>query len=190
MYDQLLARSGAKCELCNKEMPLVIFEVLPENRDDNKILICESLVSQIDGSEAINPDEWRFLVESIWSENPAVQVLSWRMLQKLKDQSWATDTLDMVYLDEETMSWAKALDTEDSEDETDDLIHVDSIGNTLQDGDSVVLTRTLDVKGSTLSAKMGTVVKNIRLVQSDSSQIEGKVNGQQIVILTKYVRKQ
>jgi protein PhnA len=46
------------------------------------------------------------------------------------------------------------------------------------------------VKGSTLSAKMGTVVKNIRLVEDNTEQIEGKVDGQQIVLLTKYVRKQ
>jgi len=54
----------------------------------------------------------------------------------------------------------------------------------------VVLTRTLDVKGSTMSAKLGTVVRNIRLVEDNPEQIEGKVNGQQIVILTKYLRKQ
>jgi protein PhnA len=36
---------------------------------------------------------------------------------------------------------------------------------------------------------MGTVVRNIRLVEDNPEQIEGKVNGSQIVILTKYVRK-
>jgi protein PhnA len=54
----------------------------------------------------------------------------------------------------------------------------------------VVLTKSLDVKGSTLNAKMGTVVKNIRLVENNTEQIEGKIEGQTIVILTKYVRKQ
>ena len=57
-------------------------------------------------------------------------------------------------------------------------------------GDSVVLIKSLDVKGSTLTAKLGTVVKNIRIVEDNTEQIEGKVEGQQIVILTKYVRKQ
>ena len=60
----------------------------------------------------------------------------------------------------------------------------------LQTGDSVVLIKSLDVKGSTLNAKMGTVVKNIRLVEENTEQIEGKIEGQTIVILTKYVRKQ
>ena len=37
---------------------------------------------------------------------------------------------------------------------------------------------------------MGTVVKNIRIVEDNTEQIEGRIEGQQIVILTKYVRKQ
>ena len=60
----------------------------------------------------------------------------------------------------------------------------------LQSGDTIVLTKSLDVKGTTLNAKMGTVVKNIRLVEDNTEQIEGKIEGQVIVILTKYVRKQ
>ena len=58
------------------------------------------------------------------------------------------------------------------------------------DGDTVVLTKSLDVKGSTLNAKMGTAVRNIRLVPNNTEQIEGRVDGQLIVILTKYVKKQ
>ena len=69
-------------------------------------------------------------------------------------------------------------------------LHKDSNGHVLQNGDSVVLIKSLDVKGSTLTAKLGTVVKNIRIVEDNTEQIEGKVEGQQIVILTKYVRKQ
>jgi protein PhnA len=37
---------------------------------------------------------------------------------------------------------------------------------------------------------MGTVVKKIRIVEENTEQIEGKIEGQVIVILTKYVRKQ
>jgi protein PhnA len=69
-------------------------------------------------------------------------------------------------------------------------LHKDSNGQVLQNGDSVMLTKSLDVKGSTLNAKMGTVVKNIRIVEDNTEQIEGKIEGQLIVILTKYVRKQ
>ena len=66
----------------------------------------------------------------------------------------------------------------------------DSNGHILQNVDGVVLIKSLDVKGSTLNAKLGTVVKNIRLVPDNTAQIEGRVEGQLIVILTQYVRKQ
>ena len=60
----------------------------------------------------------------------------------------------------------------------------------LHNGDTVILTKSLDVKGSTLNAKLGTVVRNIRLVPDNTGQIEGKIEGQTIVVLTKYLRKQ
>ena len=69
-------------------------------------------------------------------------------------------------------------------------LHRDSNGQQLHNGDTVILTKSLDVKGSTLNAKLGTVVKNIRLVPDNTEQIEGKIEGQTIVILTKYLRKQ
>jgi len=115
-------------------------------------------------------------------------VLAWRMLNRLRNESWAADNLDILYLDEETLAWAKAAG--DPDDQSEAVVHKDSNGNVLQNGDSVVLTKTLDVKGSSISAKLGTVVKNIRLVEDNPEQIEGRVEGQLIVILTKYLRKQ
>ncbi|RZK68433.1 MAG: hypothetical protein EOO85_24380, partial [Pedobacter sp.] len=69
-------------------------------------------------------------------------------------------------------------------------ISLDSNNNILENGDTVVIIKTLDVKGSSLSAKLGTVVKNIKLVEDNKEQIEGRIEGQLIVILTKYIRKQ
>jgi protein PhnA len=93
-----------------------------------------------------------------------------------------------MYLEEEKTTWAKA----DGDHESDGTVelHKDCNGQILQDGDTIVLVKSLDVKGSTLNAKMGTVVKNIKLVADNIEQIEGKIEGQLIVILTKYVRKQ
>jgi protein PhnA len=54
----------------------------------------------------------------------------------------------------------------------------------------VNLIKDLDVKGSSLNAKIGTAVRMIRLVHDNTEQIEGKVDGQTIIILTKYVKKQ
>jgi protein PhnA len=110
------------------------------------------------------------------------------MLNRLRNESWAADNLDMLYLDEERLAWAKATGDHESDASVD--LHRDANGNVLQQGDTVVLTKSLDVKGSTLNAKMGTVVKNIRLVEDNTEQIEGRIEGQVIVILTKYVRKQ
>ena len=110
------------------------------------------------------------------------------MLNRLKESSWAAENLDMMYLDDETLAWAKA--TGDHDNDADVQLHKDSNGQVLQTGDTVVLTKSLDVKGSSLSAKLGTIVKNIRLVPDNTEQIEGRIEGQIIVILTKFVRKQ
>ncbi len=45
------------------------------------------------------------------------------------------------------------------------------------------------MNGATFSAKVGTVVRKIRLVEDNAQQIEGNVNDAQIIILTKYVKK-
>src|SRR5690606_1695262 len=188
MDEKLLARSGGKCELCGKETEVVVYNVPPDSQPDNEVVVCQSLLAQIEGREAVNPDDWRFLPDARWSEVPAVQVLAWRMLNRLKSESWAADALDILYLDEETLAWAEAVAGPEEPGEA--LIHKDAFGNVLQNGDSVVLTKTLDVKGSSISAKLGTVVRNIRLVEDNAEQIEGRVEGQLIVILTKYLRKQ
>lgn len=136
----------------------------------------------------MNSNHWRCLTGSMWSEVPGVQVVSWRMLNRLTNEGWAQDNLDMLYLEEETLAWAKA--GADDEDAAVAEFHKDCNGNLILAGDSVVLIKTLDVKGSSLSAKLGTVVKNVRLVEDNTDQIEGRIEGQVIVILTKYVRKQ
>ncbi len=189
LKDQLLARSEGKCELCGSANGLVVYEVPPQNSStaDNSMMICGKCLAQVEKKEDANMAHWTILSTSMWSEVPAVQVVSWRMLNRFKNETWAADNLDMLYLDDDTLDWAKASGDHESEDATD--LHRDSNGNVLQNGDSVKLIKSLDVKGSTLNAKMGTAVKNIRLVADNTEQIEGKIDGQLLVILTKYVRK-
>lgn len=55
-------------------------------------------------------------------------------------------------------------------------VYRDSAGNTLQDGDTVILIKDLKLKGSSKVLKMGTKVKNIRLVDSDHD-IDCKIDG-------------
>lgn len=191
LEEQLLKRSENQCELCGSGETLKLYEVPPQSssNEDNCIIICEKCLAQIDRKEELDSKHWSCLTTSMWSEIPGVQVVSWRMLNRLSNESWAMDNLDMMYLDEERLAWAKAAGGLDN-DTTVAEVHKDSLGAVLQTGDTVVLTKSLDVKGSQLNAKMGTVIKNIRLVDNNTDQIEGKIEGQVIVILTKYVRKQ
>ncbi len=186
----LQQRSNNTCELCAAEAGLKIYEVLPETgaTEEYSILICDTCRSQIEKKAELNAAHWNCLTTSMWSEVPGVQVVSWRMLNRLRDESWAAEQLEMMYLDEERLAWAKA--SGDHENDASVDLHRDCNGQVLQHGDTVVLTKSLDVKGSTLNAKLGTVVKNIRLVEGNTEQIEGKIEGQTIVILTKYLRKQ
>ena len=137
-------------------------------------------------SEGYDSNHWRCLNDSMWSEVPAVKVVAWRMLTKLKGEGWPVDLLDMMYLEEETLEWAKDGFDDGSEEK---IVHKDSNGVALNAGDSVVIIKDLNVKGSSLIAKRGTAVRNITLVHDNPDQIEGKVEGQRIVILTQYVKK-
>lgn len=190
MKQQIEARSGMQCEICGSEEELSIYNVPPDNGPsaDSSIMVCQKCSRQIEKKEELDPAHWAALEQSIWSEVVAVQVVSWRMLNRLRTEAWAADLLEMMYLSDEDLNWAKA--TGDHENDGTVSLHKDCNGAILENGDTVILTKSLDVKGSTLTAKVGTVVKNIRIVQDNVEQIEGKVEGQQIVILTKYLRKQ
>lgn len=182
---ELQARSESKCELCGATDNLNVFEVAPSDSSaDQSVLICATCHDQIENSEKIDANHWRCLNDSMWSQVPAVQVIAWRMLTQLRAEGWPQDLLDMLYLDDEVLAWAKAGIADENA-----VKHVDSNGAVLEAGDSVTLIKDLDVKGSSLTAKRGTAVRSIRLVQDNPEQIEGRVDGQTIVILTKFVKK-
>lgn len=52
----------------------------------------------------------------------------------------------------------------------------DSVGNVLADGDTITVIKDLKVKGSSAVVKVGTKVKNIRLVEGDHD-IDCKIDG-------------
>ena len=93
----------------------------------------------------------------------------------------------MMYLEDDALNWAKA--TGEGLSESEKIIHRDVNGVILENGDSVVLVKDLKVKGSSMVAKQGTAVRRISLDHENAEYIEGKVDGQQIVIITKYVKK-
>jgi protein PhnA len=189
LEQDLQQRSEGRCELCASGEDVRMYEVPPQDQRhaDNCIMLCANCLAQIEKKAELDRQHWSCLTTAMWSEVPAVQVVSWRMLNRLRDDSWASEALEMMYLDDESMAWARA--TGDHENDSDVILHRDCNGQILHSGDSVVLIKSLDVKGSTLNARMGTVVKNIRLVEDNTTQIEGRIEGQVIVILTKFVRK-
>ena len=194
---ELSTRSNSTCELCSSTDILTSYEVTPfqnGGRIDDYIFVCSTCKSQMEDADKIEANHWRCLNDSMWSETLAVQVVAWRMLNRLlrqaqqhKNESWPQDLLEMLYLDEETLAWAKA--SGDGEDLEGVEYHKDSNGVRLESGDTITLIKDLNVKGGGFTAKRGTAVRNIRLVMDNPEHIEGKVDGQTIVILTQYTRK-
>ncbi len=181
----LATRSESKCELCFREDKLSAYTVSPRSDDhtDNQIVCCDICLAQLQDIDKLDPNHWRCLNESMWSQVPSVQVVVHRILSSLSDHAWAADLKSQLYLDEETIEWAEQGANSPV------IVHKDSNGKVLSAGDTVTLIQDLNVKGASFTAKRGTAVRRIRLVHDKAEQIEGKIDGQQIVILTKYVKK-
>lgn len=185
----LKERSSNSCELCGSTEHLSQYTIPPSLSEnvDNDVLVCKTCQDQINGDAEMDPNHWRCLNDSMWSEHVAVQIMAWRMLQRLRNEGWPKDLLDMMYLDDNALIFARA--TGEDQDESEKIIHRDANGTILENGDNVVVVKDLKVKGSSMVAKQGTAVRNIRLDHENAAYIEGKVDGQQIVILTQYVKK-
>ena len=188
LEQELMQRSSSQCELCTSKDDLNIYAVPNSPAGvEQHILICETCKTQMEDPEKVEPNHWRCLNDSMWSPVPAVQVMAWRMLNRLKSEGWPQDLLDMMYMEEEVKEWAAAGQT--AEAGAGAIVHKDSNGAVIESGDTVVLIKDLPVKGSSMVAKRGTAVRKVSLVHDNAEQIEGKVDGQQIVILTKFVKK-
>jgi protein PhnA len=186
---KLHERSNSTCELCGSKNELTVYAVPPKQDEnaDHHALVCNTCLSQINDPASTDSNHWRCLNDSMWSEVPAVKVIAWRMLNRLKSEGWPNDLLEMLYLEEDDLKWAQS--TGEGLDEEDKIIHKDSNGAILTNGDTVVLIKDLEVKGGNFTAKRGTAVRNIQLVDNNAEHFEGKVEGQHIVILTKFVKK-
>lgn len=183
-------RSNTTCELCGSIHNLSIYEVPPKPKKatlSTSIYACSTCIDQIENPETIDVNHWRCLNDSMWSEHLPVQIVAWRMLSRLRNEGWPQDLLDMMYLDDDALTWAKA--TGEGEEDLEKIVHRDSNGVVIEAGDSVVLIKDLPVKGSSMIAKRGTAVRRVSLDHENPEYIEGKVDGQHIVIITKYVKK-
>jgi protein PhnA len=70
----------------------------------------------------------------------------------------------------------------------DEIITKDSNGNILKDGDTVKLIKDLKVKGSSITLKRGTIVKNIKLTD-DADEVDCRVEKMAIVLRTEFLAK-
>ncbi|MGJ8625957.1 MAG: alkylphosphonate utilization protein [Sulfitobacter sp.] len=165
------------CPLCTTPDTPLITTPVPGGPVDASADICGICADQLDNP---NPDHFRGLASTMWSEDPAIQVLAARTLSKIAEP-WANDLADQLYLDDDTRAWA-----DNVPEQTD---HKDSNGQPLTNGDTVVLIKDLLVKGGGFTAKRGTAVHKITLVPDNAAHIEGRVEGQRIVILTEFVKK-
>lgn len=85
--------------------------------------------------------------------------------------------------------WAKESASESPAPASGELVVKDAHGTVLVDGDSVIVTKDLKLKGSSSVVKAGTKVKNIRLVDSDHN-IDCKIDGIGAMSLkSEFVRK-
>ncbi|KAB1153959.1 PhnA protein [Tenacibaculum aiptasiae] len=189
LLKELEERSGKQCELCAAKDNLSIYEVPPVSTGgvDGSLLACATCIEQINDIEKTDVNHWRCLNDSMWSEFRAVKIVAWRMLSRLRNEGWPQDLLDMLYLEDDDLRFAK--ESGDHLDESEKIIHRDANGAILQAGDSVVLIKDLKVKGSSMIAKQGTAVRRISLDRENAKYIEGKVGATQIVIVTDYVKK-
>ena len=169
-----------ECELCKSTEDLSLFEV--SGKDDQAITVCATCKEQLNDDSKIDESHWHCLNDSMWSENDAVKVVAYRMLHKLNNQ----DLLDMLYLEDDVKAWAdKGLPSEDEEPEE---VKKDANGVVLNTGDTITVLKDLDVKGSSIVAKRGTVVKNIRMGDV-TGHIEGKINGTSIYLKCEFIKK-
>lgn len=108
----LARRAKSKCELTGEGgIRLHPYEVppVPDEPDlDRTILVSDVCLEALNRPATLAGQQWRCLVETIWSEIPAVQVVAWRMLQELgKREDWAREALEDAFLDSDVLEWAE-----------------------------------------------------------------------------------
>ena len=171
-WDELMDRAGSACEFCGVTDELVSVDVPSEDQ----VLLCPDCRGEV----VVPAAHWRCLEGAMWSIEPSVQIAVWRKLSEI-DEMWATDARESMIMEPEVMARAEATALM--------VEHFDSNGMRLEHGDTVVLVKDLVVKGAGFTAKRGTAVRNISLVPEEAAHIEGKVEGQRIVILTEFVKR-
>jgi len=169
------------CPLCTQSPAATAF-ALTETPSPMEVTLCNTCHTNM-SLPSEHSDHWQCLTTSMWSEDLAVQVTAYRLLRQLSGQAWAQEALDMLYLEEDVKVWAEA-----GVPVVNAVPTRDSNGTVLLAGDNVTLIKDLPVKGAGFTAKRGTAVRGISLTDNPE-HIEGRVNGQRIVLVAAFLRK-
>lgn len=180
----LLKRGNSKCELCGSEDNLAAYDVPPITLTslDKTVLVCATCLDQIENPDKMQPKHWRCLSDAMWSQTPAVQVMAWRLLNRLQGEGWPEELLEMLYIEDDVKKWAMSgLRMVDEP-------TLDINGTPLAVGDSAIMTKDIFITGANFTAKRGAVVKNIGLTDN-SRQIEGTLNGTRVILGARTLKK-
>jgi protein PhnA len=109
----LARRAKSKCELTGAAgVPLRSYEVPPvplEPDLERTLLVSEVCLETLVNLKLLKGRQWQVLAETVWSEQPATQVVAWRMLHHLaKSEDWAREVIEEVFLDDEVAAWAES----------------------------------------------------------------------------------
>ena len=175
-----MARSEV-CELCGSKEDVTLMELpVSDGSEEQSIYLCGNCKSQIESGE-LDETHFNCLNDSMWSEIPAVKVMSYILLNRLSRQ----DLLDMIYMEEDEQKLAEAaLNAEANK-----VVFRDANGVELNAGDTIVILKDLDVKGAGFTAKRGTTVTRIALPNDMDDHVEGRVNGTKIYLKTEFIKK-
>ncbi len=175
-----MARSEV-CELCGSSEDVTVMELpISDGSEEQSIYVCANCKGQIESSE-LDETHFNCLNDAMWSEVPAVKVMSYILWNKLG----RSDMLDMMYLEDEERKLAEAAINA----EANKVVFRDANGVELHAGDSIVILKDLDVKGAGFTAKRGTTVTRIALPNDIDDHVEGRVNGTKIYLKTEFIKK-
>jgi len=177
----LESRSSGACELCGSSEGLSAIELpVSDSSDEQSLYVCSNCKNQIESGD-LDENHFNCLNDTMWSETPAVKIMSYILFNKLGRQ----DMIDIMYLEEAELDLAqKALNADANK-----VIFRDANGVELKAGDSIVILKDLDVKGAGFTAKRGTTVTRIALPNNMDDHVEGRVNGTKIYLKTEFIKK-
>ena len=175
-----MSRSSV-CELCGSSEDVNVLELpISDGSEDQSIYVCANCKSQIESGD-LDETHFNCLNDAMWSDTPAVKVMSYILWNKLGRQ----DQVEMMYLEEDELQLAQAAVNA----EANKVTFRDANGVELLAGDSIVILKDLDVKGAGFTAKRGTTVTRISLPHDMDDHVEGRVNGTKIYLKTEFIKK-